>query len=76
MFIFVLSFADYVSPSVLGGQTQRVFPQLVVDAVQWNINWPLASAFAVIMVATILLVLALLSRWLTVGKLTEGGYSK
>ena len=76
MFIFVLSFADYVSPSVLGGQTERVFPQLVVDAVQWNINWPLAAAFAVIMVATILLVLALLSRWLTVGKLTEGGYSK
>jgi spermidine/putrescine transport system permease protein len=76
MFIFVLAFADFVSPSVLGGQTQRVFPQLVVDAIQWNINWPMASAFAVIMVTTILIVLAFLSRWLTIGKRTEGGYLK
>ncbi len=30
MFIFVLAFADYVSPAVLGGQTRRVFPQLVL----------------------------------------------
>jgi spermidine/putrescine transport system permease protein len=76
MFIFVLAFADFVSPSVLGGQTERVFPQLVVDAVQWNINWPMASAFAVIMVATILIVLAGLSRWLKIGERTEGGYAK
>lgn len=76
MFIFVLTFADFVSPSVLGGQNQRVFPQLVVDAVQWNINWPMASAFAVIMVATILIILALLSRWMNLGNRTEGGVGK
>jgi len=66
MFIFVLAFADFVSPAVLGGQMQRVFPQLVVDAVQWTVNWPVASAFAVIMVATILLIAGLLGRKLNV----------
>lgn len=76
MFIFILAFADFISPSVLGGQTQRVFPQLVVDAIQWNINWPLASAFAVIMVATILFVLAILSCWLNLGQQSKGGYAK
>lgn len=76
MFIFVLAFADFISPSVLGGQTQRVFPQLIVDAIQWNINWPLASAFAVVMVTTILMVLAILSRWLNLGERTKGGYAK
>lgn len=62
MFIFVLAFADYVSPAVLGGQTRRVFPQLIVDAIQDDVNYPLAAAFATIMVATILLVIGLLSR--------------
>jgi len=62
MFIFVLAFADFVSPAVLGGQAQRVFPQLVVDAVQWTVNWPQASAFAVIMVATILTIVGVFAR--------------
>jgi ABC-type spermidine/putrescine transport system permease subunit I len=64
MFIFVLAFADFVSPAVLGGQAQRVFPQLVVDAVQWTVNWPQASAFAVIMVTTILTIVGVFARWM------------
>lgn len=76
MFIFVLAYSDFISPSVLGGQIQRVFPQLVADAIQWNIDWPMASAFAVIMVATILLVLSVLSRWMNTGSRVEGGWSK
>jgi spermidine/putrescine transport system permease protein len=62
MFIFVLAFADYVAPAVLGGQTRRVYPQLVVDAIQNDVNYPLAAAFATVMVATILLVVGVLSR--------------
>jgi spermidine/putrescine transport system permease protein len=53
MFIFVLAFADFIAPAVLGGQTRRVFPQLVVDAIQNEVNYPLAAAFATVMVATI-----------------------
>jgi ABC-type spermidine/putrescine transport system permease subunit I len=64
MFAFVLAFADFVSPAVLGGQAQRVFPQIVVDAVQWTVNWPQASAFAVIMVVTILSIVGLFARWM------------
>ncbi|HET7092654.1 MAG TPA: ABC transporter permease [Thermomicrobiales bacterium] len=63
MFIFVLAFADFISPAVLGGQTRRVFPQLVVDAIQNDVNYPLAAAFATVMVATILLVVGVLSRF-------------
>jgi spermidine/putrescine transport system permease protein len=64
MFVFVLAFADFVSPAVLGGQAQRVFPQIVVDAVQWTVNWPQAAAFSAIMVATIMLIVGLFSRWM------------
>jgi len=73
MFIFVLAFADFISPSVLGGQTQRVFPQLIVDAVQWSVDWPKASAFAVIMVATIMIIAGLLGRRLNVTGIGGGG---
>jgi len=72
MFIFVLAFADFISPSVLGGQTQRVFPQLIVDAVQWTVDWPRASAFAVIMVATILIIAGLLGKRLSVAGVGGG----
>lgn len=64
MFSFVIAFADFVSPSVLGGQSQRLFPQVIVDAVQWTVNWPRASAFATIMVLTILTVVGLFARWM------------
>ncbi len=70
MFIFVLAFADYVAPAVLGGQTRRVYPQLVVDAIQNDVDYPLAAAFATVMVATILLVVGVLSRFQSKGEQT------
>ena len=76
MFIYILAFADFVSPATLGGQTERVFPQLIVDAVQWNINWPLASALSIVMVAAIFLVLLVLSLFRNIGSRENGGSGK
>ena len=76
MFLFILAFADFVSPATLGGQSERVFPQLIVDAVQWNINWPLASALSMVMVTVILLVLLLLSLLRNIGNRENGGAGK
>lgn len=70
-FIFVLAFADFVAPAVLGGQNRRVFPQLVVDAIQNDVDYPLAAAFAMVMVATILAVVGVLSRFQS--KAEQGG---
>ena len=63
MFIYILAFADFISPATLGGQAERVFPQLIVDAVQWNINWPMAASLSVMMVLSIFIVLAVFSRF-------------
>ncbi|HEX6989974.1 MAG TPA: ABC transporter permease [Bacillota bacterium] len=59
---FVLAFTDFISPAVLGGQNIRVVPQLVVDAVQWNVDYPRAAAMAVLMIVVILAVVAALRR--------------
>ena len=76
MFIYILAFADFISPATLGGQNERVFPQLIVDAVQWNINWPLASALSIMMVAAIFGVLLVLSLFRSVGSRENGGSGK
>jgi spermidine/putrescine transport system permease protein len=76
MFIFILAFADFVSPATLGGQMERVFPQLIVDAVQWNVDWPLASALSMVMVFTILAVLVVISLFRNIGNLENGGSGK
>lgn len=59
---FVLAFTDYVSPAVLGGQNIRVIPQVIVDAVQWNVDYPRAAAMAVLMIVLTLAVVAALRR--------------
>jgi len=76
MFIFILAFADFVSPATLGGQMQRVFPQLIVDAVQWNVDWPLAASLSVVMVFVICLILAGVSLLRNIGNREMGGSGK
>lgn len=76
MFIFILAFADFVTPATLGGQMERVFPQLIVDAVQWNVDWPLAASLSVMMVAVICLILSVVSLLRNIGNREMGGSGK
>lgn len=76
MFCFILAFADFISPATLGGQLERVFPQLIVDAVQWNVDWPLAAALSMVMVFAILGVLIVISLFRNIGNLENGGSGK
>jgi len=63
IFVFIMSFGDFVAPSILGGGKKPVFTQMIVDEIQGTVNISTASALAVVMVVTILIVLILyLSR--------------
>jgi spermidine/putrescine transport system permease protein len=62
IFVFIMSFGDFVAPSILGGGKKPVFTQMVVDEIQGTVNLSMASALAVIMVVTILIVLILFLR--------------
>ena len=59
MFVFIMSFGDFVGPSILGGGKSPVFTQMIVDEIQGTVNLSMASALAMIMVVTILLILVL-----------------
>ena len=55
-FAFILSFGDYVSPSLLGGSKPPTLSILIVDVVKSGANWPEASVIAVVMSLTLLTV--------------------
>jgi len=55
-FAFILSFGDYVSPSLLGGSKPPTLSVLLVDVVKSGANWPQASVVAVMMIVTLLAV--------------------
>ncbi|MEX1110028.1 MAG: ABC transporter permease [Dongiaceae bacterium] len=55
-FAFILSFGDYVSPTLLGGSRPPTLSILIVDVVKSGANWPEASVIAVMMSVTLLAV--------------------
>jgi ABC-type spermidine/putrescine transport system permease subunit I len=55
-FAFILSFGDYVSPTLLGGSKPPTMSILIVDVVKSGANWPEASVVAVMMSITLLAV--------------------
>lgn len=55
-FAFILSFGDYVSPTLLGGSKPPTMSILIVDVVKSGANWPEASVIAVVMSLTLLAV--------------------
>jgi spermidine/putrescine transport system permease protein len=73
VFVFILSFGDFVGPSILGGGKNPVFSQLIVDEIQGTVNLSMASALAVIMVVTIVAILILLLRRVETATLRKGG---
>jgi spermidine/putrescine transport system permease protein len=56
-FAFVLAFGDYISPLLLGGSKPPTLSILIADQVKSGNNWPRASVVAVIMIATLMVVL-------------------
>lgn len=58
-FAFVLSFGDFISPTVLGGSSPPTLSLLIVDQVRAGNHWPRASVIAVTMIAILLSVVAL-----------------
>lgn len=60
-FAFLLSFGDYVSPLFLGGSKPPTLSILIADQVKSGNHWPRASVVAVVMVATLVTVLLVMT---------------
>ncbi len=72
IFTFIPIFGSYTVPQLVGGKDSYMLGTLVVDQVQKVRNWPLASAFSVLI--TILSMLAIM--WMLVSNKKEAGLKK
>lgn len=61
---FVLCIGDYITPQILGGNTELTLPQLIMLQLGRSGNFPLASALSVVLMAVVTLAYAASSRWL------------
>jgi len=72
-FGFVLSFGDLISPQVLGGSNPPTLSILIVDQVRGGLQWPRASVIALMMVATLVIVVSAAMRLAYGGGRQPGG---
>lgn len=66
---FVLCIGDYITPQILGGNTELTLPQLIMLQLGRSGNFPLASALSVVLMAVVTLAYAASSRWLRLDRL-------
>ena len=66
---FVLCIGDYVTPQILGGNTELTLPQLIMLQLQRSGNFPLASALSVVLMAVVVAAYASVAKWLRLDRL-------
>lgn len=66
---FVLCIGDYITPQILGGNTELTLPQLIMLQLGRSGNFPLASALSVVLMAVVTLAYAASARWLRLDRL-------
>lgn len=60
--VFVTAIGFFVVPALLGGRFETMISQLIIDQVQQTLNWDLAGAIAVLLLAVVLVVFFVYDR--------------
>lgn len=70
-FVFLLSLGFFVTPMLLGGAANLTLPMLIESLVNERLDWPLAAAGSMVLLAASLLILAIAGRFVPVRSLAE-----
>jgi ABC-type spermidine/putrescine transport system permease subunit I len=70
-FVFLLSLGFFVTPMLLGGSANLTLPMLIESLVSERLDWPLAAAGSMVLLAASLLILAIAGRFVPVRALAE-----
>ena len=62
---FVVAVGDYVTPQILGGNTELLLPQVILMQINRRADIPMASALSMILMLLVTAVYFALARWLT-----------
>lgn len=66
---FVLCIGDYVTPQILGGNTELTVPQVIMVQLGRRADFPLASALAIVLMGIVTLAYIGSARWLRLDRL-------
>jgi spermidine/putrescine transport system permease protein len=66
---FVLCIGDYVTPQILGGNTELTVPQVIMVQLGRRADFPLASALAIVLMGIVTLAYLASARWLRLDRL-------
>lgn len=69
IFVFLLSLGFYITPALLGGLDSLTVAMLIDNFVNERLVWPLAAAASFILLAIILAILAVASRFLSLAQI-------
>jgi spermidine/putrescine transport system permease protein len=61
---FVLCIGDYITPQILGGNTELLMPQLIMLQVLRKPDFPMASALSIVLMIVVSLAYLACARWL------------
>ena len=66
---FVLCIGDYVTPQILGGNTELTVPQVIMVQLGRRADFPLASALAIVLMGLVTLAYIASARWLRLDRI-------
>lgn len=66
---FVLCIGDYVTPQILGGNTELTVPQVIMVQLGRRADFPLASALAIVLMGIVTVFYLLSARWLRLDRI-------
>jgi spermidine/putrescine transport system permease protein len=69
---FVLAAGSYLTAAILGGPTNFMFGNLIYDALNSELSWPMAATLSIILLALLGLVTALYGRFVGMGQVYRG----
>ncbi len=61
---FVLCIGDYITPQILGGNTELVMPQVIMLQILRRADFPTASALSILLMIVVMIAYAACARWL------------
>lgn len=66
---FVLCIGDYITPQILGGNSELTLPQLIMLQLGRSGNFPFASALSVVLMVIVTLAWAATARWVRLDRI-------
>jgi spermidine/putrescine transport system permease protein len=69
---FVLAAGSYLTAAILGGPANFMFGNLIYDALNSELSWPMAATLSIILLALLGLVTALYGRFIGMGQVYRG----